>query len=368
MKLSTILGLVTSASAAFADITLREAAKDFMFGVAGNTLYFHNETYVETMNTTFNTMVAEDGCKFSNVQPGRETFNFTDCDAHLAKAEELGMTFRGHCLLWHGFQPGWFFNLKGDDMKQAIIEHITGVLNHYRGKVKIWDVVNEAISDDSTGENGTFEFRNTNIYQEVPDFVDVAFKTAREVDPDVKLYYNDYNNEGLYSKKTNSVYNLVKDMVDRGVPIDGVGLQYHLHTNAYPTYENVIESMRRFGELGLDVQITEIDVNSVHGVSQEVFDLQAKLYGEALRACLDSPYCKGFLIWGVDDPHSWRADGVPLIFDGDYTPKPAYYTLLNVFKEYNENEDSDDEEAVVDDNSNAVEEDSADESDDEKQN
>jgi len=371
MKFSTVLGLVASASAAFADVTLREASKDFMFGVAANTLFFDNSTYVETMDYAFNTIVAENGCKFSNVHQEKDSFDFTDCDAHLAMANELGMKFRGHCLLWHGFQPEWFKSLKGNDMKEAIVQHVTGVLNHYKGKVKIWDVVNEAIDDEATGENGTWDFRNTNIIQEVPDFIDVAFKTAREVDPSVKLFYNDYDIEGVdirEGKKTNAVYNFLKDALARGVPIDGVGLQYHLHTDKTVKYENVVDTIRRFGELGLEVQITEIDVNSVTGPSQEVFEYQAELYADALRACLNSEYCTGFLVWGVDDPHSWRADGTPLIFDADYNPKPAYYSLLNVFKEFNNEEISDEEEAVVDDDSSAAveEEDSAEDSADEQ--
>jgi len=349
MKFTTALGLVASVSTAFADVTLREAAQDFMFGVAANTKFFNNSTYLETVNSSFNTMVAENGCKFSSVHPEKDVYDFEDCDAHLAKAEEFGMQFRGHCLLWHGFQPEWFRNLKGDDMRNAIIDHVTNVLNHYKGKVHIWDVVNEAVSDESSGENGTWDLRKTNLAQEVPDFIDVAFKTAREVDPTVKLYYNDYNIEGddiSEGKKTNSVYNLLKDMKERGVPVDGVGLQYHLHTNIYVKYENVMKTMAKFNEIGLDVQITEIDVNSVDGATQEVFEFQASLYEDALRACLDSSNCTGFLIWGVDDPHSWRAEGTPLIFDGNYTPKPAYFSLLNVFKEYHHIEDSDDEEDV----------------------
>jgi len=346
MKFNFLFNLVASASLALANITIREAAKDFLVGVAANTESFGREGYLDDVKE-FNYMVAENGCKFLNVHPEQYTFNFTDCDAHYEKALEFDMKFRGHCLLWYGFLPMWMYQLKGKDVEQAIVEHITGVLEHYRGKIDTWDVVNEAIADNSTGANGTWDMRKSHLYNEVPNYVDIAYKTAREVDPTVKLFYNDYDIEGIdirEGNKTNAVYNFVKDLVDRGVPIDGVGLQYHLHTDKQVKYENVMDTMARFGELGLEVQITEIDVNSVTGASDEVFELQARLYKEGLKACLDSPNCTAFIIWGIDDASSWRSEGYPLIFNADFTPKPAYYSLLNLLKEYNHIED---EEIVI---------------------
>ncbi|ORX63959.1 hypothetical protein BCR32DRAFT_330740 [Anaeromyces robustus] len=350
MKFSIALSLLASASFAFADLSLREASKDFMVGVAGASHRFGDEAYMNALKE-FNTMVAENGCKLSGIQPQQGVFDFTDCDAHLAKAEENGMKFRGHCLIWFNYQPQWFQDIKGyDNMKNTIVEHVTQVLTHYKGKIDTWDVVNEAIEDESTGENGTWELRDTFLSRECPDFIDIAFKTAREVDPNVKLFYNDYDIEGIdirQGKKTNAVYNFVKDMKERGIPIDGVGLQYHLHTEPGKTvkYENVMETMERFGKLGLEVQITEMDVNCVKGNTEEEFALQAQLYGDGLRACLDSPYCTGFLIWGVGDSDSWRTDGYPLIFNKDYTPKPAYYSLINVLKDHYKLEDNEEPDA-----------------------
>jgi len=352
MKFSNILSLIATSSVALADVSLREAAKDFRIGVAANTLKFNNEAYLEAVNQ-FNYMVAENGCKLSGIQPQKGVFTFDDCDAHLAKAEELGMDFRGHCLIWHSWQPQWFQDITDpEEMEKTIVNHVTTVLNHYKGKIDTWDIVNEAIDDESTGENGTWDMRDTFLYRALPNFVDVAFKTAREVDPSVKLFYNDYDIEGddiRKGMKTNAVYNFVKDLVDRGIPIDGVGLQYHLHTDKTVQYDNVMKTMRRFNELGLEVQITEMDVNSVEGKTEESFALQAKLYGEGLKACLDSENCTGFLIWGVGDSDSWRKEGYPLAFNSDYTPKPAYYAMLDVLKEYNNIEDEVETEAPSDD-------------------
>jgi len=349
MKIYSLLSLISSVSLALAEVTLREAAKDFMFGVAGNSNRFNNETYIEALRQ-FNTMVAENGCKLSGIQAEEGVFDFTDCDAHYEKALELGMKFRGHCLIWHNYQPEWFENLKGDDLKNAIINHITTVLTHYKGKIDTWDIVNEALSDVDATEENPFVLRDSFLYKEVPDYIDIAFKTAREVDPNLKLFYNDYYNEGgmhynkkgMHVEKANAVINFAKDLLDRGVPLDGVGLQYHVRSTGYPTYEDVMKTMARYSELGLEVQITEMDVRLDEEPTPELYELQARLYSEGLRACLDSSNCTGFLIWGVSDFDSWITDGYATIFDENYVPKSAYYSLLNVLKEYNHIEEDDD--------------------------
>ncbi|KAL6625758.1 glycoside hydrolase [Neocallimastix californiae] len=314
---------MTSASLAFADVSLREAAHDFLIGVAANTNRFDSEAYLEA-TSQFNYMVAENGCKLSGIQYNQGVFDFSDCDAHYNKAVELGMKFRGHCLVWHSYQPQWFQDLKGEDLRKAIVEHITKVLTHYKGKIDTWDVVNEAIDDD---DQGGWTLANNFINNEVPDLIELAFKTAREVDPSVKLFYNDF-------KRIKSVYTFVKDMKERGVPIDGVGWQYHVNIARYHKYEDVLDIMKKFGEIGVEVQITEMDVNGITEANDQDFELEAKIYEEALRACLNSGNCTGFLVWGVGDTDSW-INGYPLLFDKNYAPKPAYYSLINVLKEYN---------------------------------
>ncbi|ORY75899.1 putative xylanase B, partial [Neocallimastix californiae] len=217
--------------------------------------------------------------------------------------------FRGHCLIWHNYQPEWFQNLKGEDLKNAIINHITTVLTHYKGKIDTWDIVNEALADVDATEENPFVLRDSFLLQEVPDYIDIAFKTAREIDPNLKLFYNEYYNEGgpHYNwfgqnlKKSNATFNFAKDLLDRGVPLDGVGLQYHIQSTSYPTYDQVMEVMAKYAEIGLEVQITEIDVRLDGKLTPELYELQARLYAEALKACLDSSNCTAFLIWGVSD-------------------------------------------------------------------
>ncbi|ORX85879.1 putative xylanase B, partial [Anaeromyces robustus] len=203
------------------------------------------------------------------------------------------MAFRGHCLVWHSMPPGWFEGLKGDALKNAMVEHITKVLKYYEGKIDSWDVVNEAIDDSSNGPQ--WKMRPSFLYQNIPDFVDLAFKTARAASSTTKLFYNDYNTEGIYGK-SEAVFNFVKDMKSRGIPIDGVGLQYHVSTQSYPEYNKINDLIGRYCQLGLEVHITEMDVKS-GGNAQA----QAKVYSEALKACLSNSCCKAFLIWGVGD-------------------------------------------------------------------
>ncbi|KAL6617801.1 glycoside hydrolase superfamily [Neocallimastix sp. 'constans'] len=255
------------------------------------------------------------------IQPQQGKYNFDACDRHYNKAKELGMAFRGHCLIWHSMPPQWFQNLKGDALKNAIVDHINKTLKYYEGKIDTWDVVNEAIDDSSNGPQ--WKMRPSFLYQNVPDFVDLAFKTARAATSTTKLFYNDYNTEGVYGK-TEAVFNFVKDMKTRGIPIDGVGLQYHVTTQAYPKYDKINDLIGRYCQLGLEVHITEMDVKS-GGNAQA----QASVYSDALKACLNNSCCTAFLVWGVGDNDSWLgANEAGLLFDGSYQPKAAYTALL----------------------------------------
>jgi len=277
-------------------------------------------------------MVAENGCKFVSIQGTKGKFNFNDCDNHLKKATELGMAFRGHALIWHAMAPQWIEHEDSNTMKQSIINHVTTVLNHYKGKIDTWDVVNEAIDDGSNG-NG-WKFRNSFLYQKVPDFIDIAFKTARQVDPDVKLFYNDYNTEGIWAK-SESVYQFVADMKKRNIPIDGVGIQYHVGINVQPQFNKINDLIGRYCKLGVEVHITELDVSCDDNCRD--YDggdsKQGQVYTNALKACLNNSCCTGFLVWGIGDNDSWRgAENKPLLFNSNYQPKGQYTAILNLLK------------------------------------
>jgi len=315
-----------------------EALKSYLgrsklkIGAAVNTNYFSNEEYIEAAKN-FNMIVAENGCKLSAIQYKQGVYDYTDCDKHYELAISNNMEFRGHCLLWHSYPPSWFEKITSSEvMNTTIVEHITNVLTHYKGKIKIWDVVNEAIDDSSTSTS--YIFRDSFIYQALPNFVDIAFKTARQVDPSVKLFYNDYNNEGKWDK-TYAVYLFVKDLVEREIPIDGVGLQYHVSVQYQPTLAKVNDIIGKYCDLGLEVHITEMDVKCENKCDAEnVDDLQNTVYSNALKACLSNKCCTGFLVWGIGDNNSWVGEeNKPLLFDSSYEPKPQYTALLNILKD-----------------------------------
>jgi len=331
MKFNKAVALTALAASANGYELLRDYAKGFRIGAATNTIHYNNKAYTDAMKA-FNYMVAENGCKFVSIQGTKGRFNFDDCDNHLKKATELGMAFRGHALIWHSMAPKWIESEDSNTMKQSIINHVTTVLKHYKGKIDTWDVVNEAIDDGSNG-NG-WKFRNSFLYQKVPDFIDIAFKTAREVDPDVKLFYNDYNTEGIWAK-SESVYQFVADMKKRNIPIDGVGLQYHVGINVQPQFNKIDNLISRYCKLGVEVHITELDVSC----DDNCYDSdggdakQGLVYTNALNACLNNSCCTGFLVWGIGDNDSWRGvESKPLLFDANYKPKGQYTTILNILK------------------------------------
>jgi len=321
----------TNSSSNSSSTLLRDHANGFRIGAAANTMYFNNQSYINALKS-FNYMVAENGCKLSGIQQQKGVYNFNDCDNHLKKAQELGMDFRGHCLIWHAYQPSWFENADANTLKNAIVDHITKTLQHYEGKIDTWDVVNEAIDDSSNG-NG-WKMRNSFLYQKVPNFIDLAFQTARKVSPNTKLFYNDYNTEGIYGK-SESVYQFVKDLVSRNIPIDGVGIQYHVSVQSQPQYNKINDLISRYCKLGLEVHITELDVKCDNQCySGNVEQQQATVFTNALKACLSNSCCTGYLVWGVGDNNSWLgSDKKGLLFDGNYRPKSQYTAVLNMLKE-----------------------------------
>jgi len=218
--------------------------------------------------------------------------------------------------------------------KDLLANHITTVIQRYNDTPVCWDVVNEAIVDSATG---TYK---TNVwYPDIPDYVDFAFQTARAANPNVKLYYNDYNiasNTGYTATKAQKVYDMVSSMKQRGIPIDGVGFQLHVQIN-FPSnmLDGIKQNIARFAALGLEVHFTEIDVScaayqqTCTGWGPQDLQSQATVYGGLLQACIDEPMCKNFETWGFTDKYTWLGTSDhPLPFDENYNPKPAFNTLL----------------------------------------
>ncbi len=286
--------------------------------------------YGEVLGREFNILVTENAFKFYAIHPEAERYTFEGADTVVAFAEAHKMKVRGHTLLWHQSMPAWIENaaFTPEQWEQAIHEHISTVVGRYKGRVAYWDVLNEAISDSAAGG----PLRQTNWSTGLgPDFIDKAFTWAHEADPEALLFYNDYGAEGM-GAKSDQVYALVKGLVERGIPIHGVGLQMHLTLGTAPKPEDVQRNIRRLGELGLQVHITEMDIRLPANASDDLFTAQANMYREYLKVCLAETNCTALVMWGFTDRYSWIPDANPgfdhaLIFDKLYRPKPAYFAL-----------------------------------------
>ncbi|WP_413760656.1 endo-1,4-beta-xylanase [Streptomyces sp. MMBL 11-3] len=307
--------LVASPTAHAAESTLGAAAAQSgrYFGTAIASGKLGDSTYTTIAGREFNSVTAENEMKIDATEPQRGQFNFTSADRVYNWAVQNGKQVRGHTLAWHSQQPGWMQSLSGSTLRQAMIDHINGVMAHYKGKIAQWDVVNEAFADGSSGAR-----RDSNLQRTGNDWIEVAFRAARAADPAAKLCYNDYNVEDWTWAKTQAMYAMVRDFKQRGVPIDCVGFQSHFNSGS-PYNSNFRTTLQNFAALGVDVAITELDIQGA----------PASTYANVTNDCLAVPRCLGITVWGVRDTDSWRAEQTPLLFNGDGSKKAAYTAVLN---------------------------------------
>ena len=319
----------------------------------------------EMLKHHYNSIVAENVMKPINIQPEEGKFDFEEADKIVEFAEENNMDLRFHTLVWHSQVPEWFFlDKKGNPMVEAtdskqqrknkklllkrLEKHIKTIVKRYGDKIDSWDVVNEVIEPNASNDRG---LRESPWYQITgTDYIKVAFETARKyADEDAKLYINDYNTE--VEPKRTYLYNLVKDLLAQNVPIDGVGHQSHIQIG-WPSLEDMETSFNIFAELGLDNQVTELDV-SLYGwppspayetyedIPQEEFERQAERYNDLFELYERlGDKLSSVTFWGIADNHTWlngRAqdynDGIgvdaPFVFDKDYNVKPAYWEIID---------------------------------------
>jgi endo-1,4-beta-xylanase len=291
------------------------AEKGRYFGTAVAAYKLSDSVYSGILNREFNSITPENEMKWDATEPSQGSFSYGSSDTIVNRAIANGAKVRGHALAWHSQQPGWAQSLSGTALRNAMVNHVTQVATHFRGKIDSWDVVNEAFADGGSGAR-----RDSNLQRTGNDWIEVAFRAARAADPGAKLCYNDYNTDGQ-NAKSNAVYAMVQDFKARGVPIDCVGFQSHFNA-ASPLPGDYQANLQRFANLGVDVQITELDIEG-SGTTQ------ANTYATAVRACLAVTRCNGITVWGIRDTDSWRASGTPLLFDGNGNPKPAYTAVLN---------------------------------------
>ena len=315
----------TTPSAGDRPLTTAASALGKYVGTAVQAGLLGDPAYRNVLDREFGSLTAEFEMKWPAQEPAQGAFNFGAGDQILSYADSHGMRLRGHTLLWHGAVPSWLESLSGDALRGAVADHIRAVVGHYRGRVRAWDVVNEAVADDGSGLRDTVFRRGLG-----DEYIADAFRLAREADPSALLFYNDYNGEGL-TAKSNRIYDLVKTLKASGVPIDGVGLQMHISASGRPSDASIASNMRRLADLGVAVAITEMDVkiNGVAGSQQVRLDSQRTAYHAVVGLCAAEPRCEGVTFWGFTDAHTWITGDLPLLYDAQYQAKPAYFGVLD---------------------------------------
>jgi len=287
-------------------------------------------TYAGAAGRHFNYLTAEYEMKWDPVQKTQGVYDFSGGDAIVAFAESRGMRVKGHTLVWHQALPSWVESLSPPELRIAFEDHIRTVAGHYRRRVHAWDVVNEAIDDSRSGLRSTVFSRGLGS-----DYVAEAFRLARRADPEAQLVYNDYGGEGL-NRKSNDIYELVKDLKQRGL-VDGVGLQMHISATSFPAVADIQANIRRLADLGLQVNLSEMDVRvrDVAGDAATKLQRQREVYRGVVAACVAVPRCEAVTFWGFTDAHSWVDSSFgpddPLLFDEQYRAKPAFFGVQDAF-------------------------------------
>lgn len=270
------------------------------------------------------------------LRPSKDKYNFEEVDKLVDFADKFNMGVQFHHLVWgqEKWLPEWLKegNFSKEEYYSLIEDHIKTVMGHYKGRVKEYTVVNEAFTKRVQAKTWGEDFWYKKLGE---DYIEFAFRKAREQDPNAILILNDFNNQEI-NKVSNLMYETVKKLRAKGVPIDGVGMQMHLlSTGKRPDKQNVKENMKRFGDLGVKVYITEFDVDltQLKGTKEEKLKEQAQIYKEIMEACLESGVCVSFATFGFSDKETvfnyilGKKEADPLLFDKNYNPKPAYFSL-----------------------------------------
>ena len=295
-----------------------------------------NPVYREVLAREFNCIVAENSMKLATLQPKRGEYDFSLADGMMDFAALNRMKVRAVPLVWHDALPGW---AKGATFSRRealdiLREHIFTVMGRYRRRIFAWDVLNEGLNDKGPGlrKEGPW---NHSIG---PDYVDMIYHWAHEADPDAQLFYNEFGMDGM-SEKAHRCYQWIKELLSRGVPIHGIGLQFHVQVDHHPDKAEILRNIRRFNDLGLVVHITELDVWIPTDYTDKDLLKQAEIYRGIFETALAAENCPAVVCWGFTDSYSW-VPGISrgkydhaLLFDRDYQPKPAYEALCSLLRE-----------------------------------
>jgi endo-1,4-beta-xylanase len=325
--------------------SLKAAYTDnFKIGVAVEPYQLEGE-YAEILKKHFNSLTAENVMKPETIQPEEGEFSFNGGDKIHKFTKENEMVMRGHTLVWHNQVPDWFFeDEEGKVVSKKVLlkrmrKHIEKTMEHYKGDVDSWDVVNEAIDPSSSKTDG---LRNSRWYQIAGiDYIKEAFIHANKVDPEAKLYINDYS---LLSDpaKRDIMYNLVKDLLADGIPINGIGMQGHINIES-PSISTMKKTLEKFASLAVDFQITELDLSvytnnsqSYESFSEELAVEQSHRYSEIFKLFKQySDSITNVTLWGIADDHTWlkgfpvERNNWPLLFDQSLTAKAAFWGVVD---------------------------------------
>lgn len=342
-------------------LPLKEAYEDdFLIGSAISAEDLEGVRF-ELLSMHYNTATAGNAMKPDALQRTQGNFTFAEADAMINTVRGVGMNMHGHVLVWHQQSPAWMnttTNAQGQTVPlgrtEALLNlrtHIQTVMEHFGDNVISWDVVNEAMNDNPPNPtNWEGALRTSPWYQAIgPDYVEQAFLAAREVlddhpEWDIKLYYNDYNEDNR--NKADAIYSMVQELNDRyalthpgKLLIDGVGMQGHYNLNTNP--QNVRLSLEQFLSLGVEVSITELDIQagSNYELSEPLANAQGFLYAQLMNLFREhTDQISRVTFWGLDDATSWRASSNPLLFDKNLQAKPAYYGVIDPDKFINEHQ------------------------------
>lgn len=365
-------GAECMAQKALKDIPLKDAfAKDFNVGVAvAQSIISRNETEsIKLICEQFNAVSPESVLKPEYIHPTPDRWNFQPGDAYCKFAADHGLKALGHTLMWHNQTPDFFWlNADGsvksqEQIKANLVEYIEKTVTHFAGKVYAWDVVNEVVSEEGGYRNDKGWEK---YYKDLDELVCLAFSTAQRCDPNAELYYNEYNM--WRQSKVDGVVHIVKMLKEKGIRIDGVGIQAHWGLN-YPSVKDIETTIDRLYDLGVKVMITELDIDMLpfskegqmtgkamydpalqreefmrylnpyaQGVPEEVEQQIADRYEEIMRTIYNKrDKISRVTFWGLHDGVSWKNDypipnrtNYPLLFDRKLQKKKAYYQIVNI--------------------------------------
>ena len=340
-------------------VGLKDAFKeDFLIGVALNASQIEEQDSVQNklISTEFNSVTPENIMKSLLIHPNKDTYNFDLPDKLVALAEKNDMHIQGHTLVWHS-QLSPFFKEISDStaMVEALKDHINTIVGRYKGKINAWDVVNEALNDDGTLRKTVF----LDVLGE--DYLSLVFNLTQKADPEVELFYNDYSMTN--PNKRAGAIRIIKRMQEQGVRVDGIGMQGHWNLNS-PSIEEIETSIVQYAELGIKVDITELDVSVIPmpwdfsgadvNVKFESTDPTMNPYPKQLPDSIQDQLAKRYedifklflkhkdkinrvTFWGVNDGDSWKNDwpiegrtNYPLLFDRNNEKKKAYHSLIKL--------------------------------------